>query len=208
MRKVSRPLSALDVPRAGERRVSLGVPALDLALGGGAVVPSSWLLSGVPGAGKSVLAARLAAAAARALSRRLLFVSAEMEAPGARTVAEIAGCDLSRLDIWPAPELSEVERYCAREKPGGVVVDSIQRLAVDGERTGSEAAIEAVAIACVSMARDSGAVLIAISHATKEGKAAGSLSVAHDVDVVGWLEDRRVLTLSKARGGPGGVVEL
>jgi DNA repair protein RadA/Sms len=203
----SRPVRATEVPRASEKRISTGIGALDEALGGGVVVPSVWLVSGHPGAGKTTRMLALASVVADAVGRDALAVSCEMTAAKTRDTAERAGAKLDRLVIWEGPELSAVEAYARKMRPAAIVLDSLHRIEVKGERRASDAALEAAMAACVAMAKACEAAVFAIAHATKEGHAAGPRGVEHDGDVVVWVE-RSALVVGKCRFGPGGRVEL
>lgn len=182
-------------------RVSTGLEHVDELLRGGAVLGSTWELSGMPGAGKSTLAMRIAAEVASRAGRDALYVSAEMPEKLVRHIAERCEAPGDPL-VWATPFLEDVERYARDTKPAAIVLDSRDRLEVDGER-GSESSILAVMLSAVALATACQALVICIAHATKDGEARGALSSAHDGDAVIWL-DHEAITVRKHRYGPAG----
>jgi circadian clock protein KaiC len=76
--------------------VATGVPQLDLILGGGIVPRSLMLIAGSPGAGKTVLSAQIACAAA-ARDERVLFITAFSE-PHNKLINNLRGFDFFKQD--------------------------------------------------------------------------------------------------------------
>lgn len=205
VRRASAPVRASELPADRAPRHPSGLAELDELLGGGAVIPSTWIMSGPPGAGKTTLATRVATGVAASAGREALYVSAEMPARMVRDAAERAGADLSRLLVWETADLGAVERWCEGQsaRPAVVVIDSMQRAEVEGERRASDASVEAAALAAVALSRTCGALVIAVAHATKEGEVMGPRSTEHDGDAVLWLTHERI-TVRKHRYGPVG----
>lgn len=201
MYQAMRPRRVSELADSPVHRVSTGLEQLDKLLGGGAVLPSTWMLSGPPGAGKSTLAMRAAAEVGEASSRGSLYVSAEMPASLARLIA--SRCEAPGDPwIWETADLAAVEAYCRKARPGAIVLDSLPRLEVDGERA-SEASILGAMLGAVQLAKMCDALVICIAHATKDGDAAGPLAAAHDGDAVIWLS-HEAITVKKHRYGPDG----
>lgn len=201
VRAATKPRRLSELAAVELQRLSTGLPAFDELLGGGAVLGSSWLLSGAPGAGKSTLAARVAGEVASRAGRDSLFVSAEMRAELARLVVERSGAPGDPW-IFETASVDDVERVCRDLRPAAIVLDSLPRLEVEGERA-SEASILGGMLAAVRLAKDGDALVLAIAHATKDNNAAGPLAASHDGDAVIWL-DHEAITVRKHRYGPAG----
>lgn len=174
----SRAISAHEVELTAPRRCRTGRPAWDTALGGGLVLPSTVLVRGSEGVGKSTGALGVAVHVASALGGCALYASAEMPPALVRQTAERVGVrDLRALYILHGRDAEDVFAAIAWHKPRVVVWDSIQRFELAGE-------LDPVGI--VTEAIDDGAehATLFISQVTKIGEARGSSELGHDVDVV------------------------
>jgi predicted ATP-dependent serine protease len=198
-------LRAVDIQPAKGSRVATGIEAWDRVLGdelgGGAWLPSTLLLAGPPGHGKSTRALLVGNALARATRRPLVYLSAEMTAPTMRRLAERVGVDLEFLLLNDLPELEPhlaTARRCA-PAPVCLVFDSLPELVVDESRKASSQATALKKI--VETTRELGALAIVIQHVNKEHAIAGTERLQHEVDVVCFIEDD-ILSTSKNRHGP------
>lgn len=192
----TRPVEIGAVAAYSPRRVPVS-PAIDEALGGGWPLVSA-LVSGAPGAGKSTFALRLAMAFDLA-GLRSLYLSHEMGAGLVRAMVDRTVPELRAMRVWESPSVDEACDEIARTRPALVVLDSLQR---------SQTAANEALWAHMAAARDAGAALYAIAHATKEADIAGALGNQHDVDLVGMLErdeSGAYLCVHKHRFGPAPV---
>lgn len=167
-------------------KISTGSVAWDEALDGGLVMPSSLLVAGEAGVGKSTQAIAIAAYVARTLARPVLYGSAEMpESLFASIARKRLGLSTSALEKVYVTDTNDLESLLADVDaidPCMVVVDSMQRYRVDGE-TG-EAVLLAVVHEILSTAKEQDFVAMLISQVTKGEDFAGSNTIRHDVDCV------------------------
>jgi DNA repair protein RadA/Sms len=200
------------MPEASPVRVSSGTAALDAALGGGLVLPSTALVAGPPGAGKTTLLASVAASVGRSRRRPALYLSAEMPAAMVAAAARRAGADPEALWVLDTDDMAAGVAEARSLKACAIVVDSLPRFVVEGERPGSEACQAGVVREAIALARELGAVVLCVGHSTVDDRPAGGRGVTHDVDAVAWLwrvEGGRKLRVEKHRFGPAPVlVEL
>lgn len=192
---------AADVTTDAGKRVPTGFDAWDHVLGGGAWMPSTVLLAGPPGVGKSSRALTLGCALATRTDRPCLYVSAEMPASTLRAIAERLSLPLGPLLIGEARELDATLTGARSYTPplACVVFDSLPMFRVADE-TGHRAQLAALkrigettrAIECLALV---------IQHVTKEGEIAGAEALQHEVDVVAYIEPERLRTI-KNRHGP------
>ncbi|MBM3162553.1 MAG: DNA repair protein RadA [Chlorobi bacterium] len=188
------------------KRHLTGIGELDRVLGGGLMQASAVLVGGEPGIGKSTLMLQLAPRMAPA---KVLYVSGE-ESPN--QIRERAGrLSIRAENLLLLPEVN-VERILAaieQEKPGLVIVDSIQTLH-SGEYQSSAGTVTQIR-ECASMlirkAKQLNVILMIIGHITKEGALAGPKALEHMVDTVLQFEGEgyqryRIVRSVKNRFGP------
>lgn len=196
------------------RRVSLGNRALDLVLGGGLVVPSSVLVSGEAGVGKSTAILK-AAVYLSSVGVRVLYGSAEMPetllAHVLRGRLNVNNKDIDNLYITETERIEDVLYDLRSVKPSVLVLDSMQRYR-HREETGLVALGRVVADAQLAC-RLAEASLILISQVTKDDDFAGQNSIRHDVDVDLSIErdkkgDTYACVRTKNRYGQTPVTEL
>ncbi len=209
---VPQPLGAVveaDVPR-----LAVGIGELDRVLGGGLVPGSLVLVGGEPGIGKSTLLLQAAAGIAGRLADRgyVLYATGEESAAQVRLRA-------SRLDLLDGPagtgvrvvaesEVGRVAELARADRPGLVIVDSIQTATVDelDGPAGSVGQVREAALRLMDLAKGDGIAVVLVGHVTKDGTIAGPKTLEHLVDAVLNLEgDRsaglRLLRASKNRFG-------
>src|SRR5450756_2127898 len=119
-----RPVRLAEVETAGEHRVATGVAEFDRVLGGGLVRGSLVLLGGEPGIGKSTLLLQVADALARSGSR-VLYVCGEESPAQVKMRAERLNAD-GPLALLPETDIGVIEATALAERPGLLVIDSIQ----------------------------------------------------------------------------------
>lgn len=184
-----------EAPETPVRRVrvkTLGV------FGAGVVVPSTLLVAGGEGAGKSTATLGLACEVAAASARPALYVSAEMATADVVRLARRLGHTTVPLAVLATDEWSDVEREARRLRPAALVVDSLPMMSTD-EDDGARAELD-VARGAVKLARELEAVVFVIQHATADDRPAGPRRVRHEVDGWLWLSPTRA-ELRKWRHG-------
>jgi DNA repair protein RadA/Sms len=173
---------------AAEPRVSSGLSEMDRVLGGGIVPGAVILIGGDPGIGKSTLLLQVLAAVEGKLST--LYITGEESLQQVHLRAK--RLDLPRLDLPVVTETS-VEQIIAlmtAQKPGLVVVDSIQTLNTDtlDSAPGSVSQLRECAAQLVRYAKSSDTAVVLVGHVTKEGAIAGPRVLEHMVDTVLYFE--------------------
>jgi DNA repair protein RadA/Sms len=190
------------------------------------MVPGSVILvAGEPGIGKSTLLTQLALQVGEGSTNNpVLYVCGE-ESP------EQVGLRVSRLNMrrtpkpirqaqgkpkprtpdilmLPTTDVDEVVEVSQRERPGVIIVDSIQTMTTDdlAGMAGSVGQVRESGNRLIRTAKESGAVIFLVGHVTKEGSVAGPKVLEHMVDVVLTLEGEktglwRILRALKNRFG-------
>lgn len=189
-------------------RTASGMAEFDRVLGGGLVPASATLVGGDPGIGKSTI---LLQAAARLATRGLktIYVSGEEAAAQIRMRAARLGLADAPIRLAAATGLRDILTTLEAERPGLVVIDSIQTMWADtvDSAPGSVAQVRAAAHELTSFAKRRGAAVILVGHVTKDGQIAGPRVVEHLVDAVIYFEGERglpfrILRAVKNRFGP------
>ena len=198
-------------------RARSGMAELDRVLGGGLVAASAILVGGDPGIGKSTLllqaAARFAAAGVATV-----YVSGEEASAQVRMRAQRLGLGTAPVRLAAETNLRDILTTLDAERPGLVIIDSIQTMWADNvdSAPGSVAQVRAAAHELTSFAKRRGTSVIMVGHVTKDGQIAGPRVVEHMVDCVLYFEGERghqfrILRSVKNRFGPAdeiGVFEM
>lgn len=204
-----------DVPRPADGgRISSGIGDFDEILGGGFMRGVVYRLSGDPGAGKSTLALDVAIRIANAHPTEdpnqpvCLYVCGEEAPENVRQRAE------DRLKAQIPDGLVVGGESCvedlAQAFPASlvfVVVDSLNAWASPGVNGagGSNGQMVHSARGLASVAKASGATMLALSHVNAEGEAAGARAIDHWVDATLVMhigeEERGSLRVIKNRHG-------
>ncbi len=176
-------VAAEDAPR-----VSTELSEMDRVLGGGVVSGSVILIGGDPGIGKSTLLLQVLAGVQSRL--KTLYITGEESLTQVHLRAKRLG--LPRLDLPVLAETS-VERILSVlsiEKPGLVVLDSIQTLYTESldSAPGSVSQLRETAAQVVRYAKQTGCAIVLVGHVTKEGAIAGPRVLEHMVDTVLYFE--------------------
>ena len=193
------------------------IQELDRVLGGGLVPGSAILVGGDPGIGKSTLLLQAAARFAAA-GLATVYVSGEEASAQVRMRAQRLGLGQAPVRLAAETNLRDILSTLETERPGLVIIDSIQTMWVDSVESapGSVAQVRAAAHELVTFAKRRGVSVILVGHVTKEGQIAGPRVVEHMVDCVLYFEGERghqfrILRAVKNRFGPAdeiGVFEM
>ncbi len=203
----SKPKTVSSVAAKPVRRMETGIHEFDRVLGGGIVPGSLILLSGDPGIGKSTI---LLDAAMRFSQKQIkvLYVSGEESEEQTAMRANRLGTCTDSLLIMTASEIGNILLQAEHEKPGLLVIDSIQTMYTGDLETaaGSVGQVRECTARLLKYAKTSGTAVLIIGHMTKDGNIAGPRLLEHMVDVVLQFEgDRsyayRVLRALKNRFG-------
>jgi DNA repair protein RadA/Sms len=186
-------------------------------LGGGLVPGSVVLFGGEPGVGKSTLLLDVAARAAAA-GLGALYVTGEETAHQVSLRAKRIGALHPELRLATSTDLDQVIALVESERPGLMVLDSVQTLcsARHEGAPGGTGHVRAVTAALVQLAKARQLTLLLVGHVTKDGAVAGPRTLEHLVDVVTLFEGERgspwrMLRCSKNRYGSAdevGVFEI
>ncbi|GGH20459.1 DNA repair protein RadA/Sms [Cribrihabitans marinus] len=185
-------LSDLATDEAPPPRTLSGLDELDRVLGGGLVPASAILVGGDPGIGKSTLLLQAAAHFARA-GLKTLYVSGEEASAQVRMRARRLGLGDAPVQLAAETNLRDILTTLETEKPGLVIIDSIQTMWADNVESapGSVSQVRAAAHELTSFAKRHGVSVVLVGHVTKEGQIAGPRVVEHMVDTVLYFEGER-----------------
>ena len=194
-----------EIPYEKAMRVSSGIDELDRVLGGGVMRPSSVLVGGEPGIGKSTIMEQMLSNLSDAAD--VLYVSGEESPSQVRLRAERLGLRSDRISVFCDTRLEALLDIIERIRPGYIVIDSLQTLysASVASLAGSPNQVRACCMELSLLAKRIGAAIFFIGHVTKEGNIAGPKIVEHMVDTVLYFESAesgmRLLRASKNRFG-------
>ena len=172
---------------APARRLT-GIGELDRVLGGGLVPGAVVLLGGDPGIGKSTLLLQAAALAAQVSTT--LYVSGEESLQQIALRARRLNVDAQRISVLAATRVEEICALAEREKPGLLVIDSVQTMTSDSlpSAPGSVNQLRECTAQLVRLAKRTGTAIVLVGHVTKDGNIAGPRVLEHMVDVVLYFE--------------------
>jgi len=195
-------IAEADLPRLG-----LGIAEFDRVLGGGLVPGSLVLVGGEPGIGKSTLLLQAAAGLTRASGggARVLYATGE-ESPGqvrlrAARLGLLSGPSADGVRVLAEHDVGRIVEAARAERPGLVVVDSIQTATVDDldGAAGSVGQVREATLRLMDLAKGDGIAVILVGHVTKDGSIAGPKTLEHLVDAVINLEGERYAALRLLR---------
>ena len=194
-----------EIPYEKAMRVSSGIDELDRVLGGGVMRPSSVLVGGEPGIGKSTIMEQMLSNLADAAE--VLYVSGEESPSQVRLRAERLGLRSDRISVFCDTRLEALLDIIERIRPGYIVIDSLQTLysASVASLAGSPNQVRACCMELSLLAKRISSAIFFIGHVTKDGNIAGPKIVEHMVDTVLYFEGAesgmRLLRASKNRFG-------
>lgn len=194
-----------DVPYEKSMRVSSGIKELDRVLGGGVMKPSSVLVGGEPGIGKSTIMIQMLSNLAK--DATVLYVSGEESPSQVKLRAERLGLDTSKIRIYCDTRLEALIKVLDDLKPEYIVVDSLQTLSSSTvvSSPGNPNQMKTCCMELSLKAKKIGSSIFFIGHVTKEGTIAGPKIVEHMVDTVLYFESAesgmRLLRATKSRFG-------
>ena len=173
-------------------RFPTGAPEVDRVLGGGLVPGEVVLLAGEPGIGKSTLVLQLIDSLVGAGLPTLLITGEESLGQVALR-AERLGIDTGKVRAAAASSLDTILASARAERPGVLVVDSIQTVADESldQSAGSPTQVRESAAGLMRFAKSNATALILVGHVTKDGSVAGPKTLEHIVDCVLTLEGER-----------------
>lgn len=195
------------VGSAATQRLHTQIGEVDRVLGGGIVPGAVVLLAGEPGIGKSTLVLQMASGC-EVEAKSVLYVAGEESPEQIRLRIERLGLELKRLIFLSETDVLVVQKTIEQEKPGLVIVDSIQTMQHPDmpSEAGSVSQIRAAASVLLQGAKQHHVPVILIGHVNKDGMVAGPKVLEHLVDCVLYLEGERthpyrVLRADKNRFG-------
>jgi DNA repair protein RadA/Sms len=186
-------LTGLDADIALPQRLSLGLPELDRAMGGGLVAGSATLIGGDPGIGKSTLLLQAAAKLALA-GARVAYISGEEAADQVRLRAQRLGLGNAPVQLGAATSVRDILTTLDQGAPPALlVIDSIQTMHSDliEGAPGTVSQVRASAQELIRYAKERGTALFLVGHVTKDGAIAGPRVLEHMVDTVLSFEGER-----------------
>lgn len=165
-----------------------GTSELDRVLGGGLVRGAAVLIGGEPGIGKSTLLLQLAAALEE--KARCLYVTGEESIEQLAMRAQRLGIEGEAIRCLAETSVETVLALADGEKPGVLIVDSIQTLFSEGSQSapGSVSQVRDAAGLLVQWGKRNDCSVILVGHVTKEGTIAGPRILEHMVDAVLYFE--------------------
>lgn len=187
-------------------RISSGTGELDRVLGGGFMKSSAVLVGGEPGIGKSTLMLQITPFCT---TGNILYICGEESPSQVRDRARRLSVTASHLWLLPEVSLEKILESVSREKPGMVIVDSIQTIFSDRYQSsaGTITQVRECTSALIRAAKEQGFILLIIGHITKAGALAGPKALEHMVDTVLQFEGEshqryRMIRSVKNRFGP------
>jgi len=172
-------------------RWTTGSEELDRVLGGGMVQGSAILIGGDPGIGKSTLLLQASAAVSKQVP--VLYVSGEESAQQIQMRAKRLGLDQAPMKLATTGQIESILATIAQERPGLVILDSIQTLYSDKSESapGTVSQVRLAAHELIQVAKQTHTTIIFVGHVTKDGQLAGPRVLEHMVDTVLYFEGER-----------------
>jgi len=169
-------------------RTSTGLSEMDRVLGGGIVPGAVILIGGDPGIGKSTLLLQVLAQVQTQVPT--LYVTGEESLTQVHLRAQRLGLPDLDLPVLAETSVEAIIGQLALQKPGLVVIDSVQTLYTDSldSAPGSVSQLRECAAQLVRHAKASHTAVILVGHVTKEGAIAGPRVLEHMVDSVLYFE--------------------
>lgn len=200
-----------EVALQSESRLSSGLKELDNVLGGGIVMGSAVLIGGDPGIGKSTILLQTVCHLSQTL--KVLYVTGEESLQQVTMRAHRLGLQENNLLLLADTNIERILKCAQQEKPGVLVIDSIQTMHTDllQSAPGAVGQVRESAAQLVAFAKQTNTALFLIGHVTKEGTLAGPRVLEHMVDSVLYFEgeqDSRYRVIRAVKNRFGAVNEL
>ena len=175
-----------------ECRVFTGSSEFDRVLGGGIVPGSMVLVGGDPGIGKSTILLQTSARLAQR-GEKVLYISGEESLKQTKLRAERLGLPTQDLFVLSETDMNMIERVVDEEKPGFLIIDSIQTVYIDEIQSapGSVTQVRECTAMLMKIAKSRGIAIFIVGHVTKQGSIAGPRLLEHMVDAVLYFEGER-----------------
>jgi len=191
-------------------RIATGLSELDRVLGGGLVPGSVVLIGGDPGVGKSTALLQVCCSIKGV---KALYVSGEESLPQIAMRAKRLGLPNQDLLLLAETQVEGICAVAAQERPGVMVIDSIQTMQVVGvdSAPGGVSQVREAAAYLTRFAKQSGVAIFLVGHVTKSGGLAGPRVLEHIIDVVCYFEggsDSRYRMMRAIKNRYGAVNEL
>ncbi|NLN81238.1 MAG: DNA repair protein RadA [Clostridiales bacterium] len=190
----------------GEKRCKTGLRELDRVLGGGIVPGELMLIGGDPGIGKSTLLLQICEHLGK--QAKIMYVSGEESLRQIKLRADRLGVQSQNLYILCETDVDTIIDNMLREKPGFLIIDSIQTMNLEAiaSASGSVTQVRESTSAIMRAAKAEDVPVFIVSHVNKDGAIAGPKVMEHIVDCVLYFEgDRntsyRILRCIKNRYG-------
>lgn len=193
------PLSGINTK--DDERIGTNIPELDRVLGGGIVPGSMVLVGGDPGIGKSTLLLQVCQKLA-VKEEKVLYISGEESLKQIKLRANRMGEFSDNLTLLCEVDLSTIGNVIEKEKPGVVVIDSIQTMYSEDVTSapGSVSQVREATHQLMQLAKGLNIAIFIVGHVTKEGTVAGPRVLEHMVDTVLYFEGDRHGTYRILRG--------
>ncbi|MCH2336954.1 MAG: DNA repair protein RadA, partial [Pseudomonadales bacterium] len=200
-----------DIRLEDSARIETGLSELDRVLGGGFVPGSVVLIGGEPGAGKSTLLLQVVTELAKKIP--CLYVSGEESHEQIAERARRLELPNGNVQIASLTFAEQVAELVTRERPGIVIIDSIQVMQMSGVESvpGSVPQVRESAAFLTRLAKQTGTAIVLVGHITKEGNIAGPKILEHIIDCFLMLDSSagsRFRTLRGIKNRFGAVNEL
>ena len=185
------PIAIPEISTDLDIRISTGIKELDRVLGGGIVKGSLVLVGGDPGIGKSTLLLQLCNGISKA--QTVMYVTGEESLPQIKLRAERLNVLHSNIFILAETNVSDIISTVERDKPGLVIIDSIQTMFMENisSMPGSVTQVRESTAELMRMAKSHNIPVFIIGHVNKEGVLAGPKVMEHMVDTVLYFEGER-----------------
>lgn len=186
----SEPCLLSDIGEATLPRIATGLKELDRAIGGGLVQGSVLLIGGDPGIGKSTLLIQMLSRLGGESPPASLYVTAEESREQVSLRARRLELKLDRLRILAENHLDRIFKVIESERPGLVIIDSIQTVYTEllQSAPGAVAQVRECTAQLVRYAKQTSTIVVLVGHVTKEGTLAGPRVLEHMVDTVLYFE--------------------
>ena len=175
-----------DISHNDDIRIDMHDAEMNRVLGEGLLPGSVVLLGGEPGIGKSTLSLQTVLGLTDV---RVLYVSGEESAQQIKMRAMRLCHDAEKMEhllILCENSLEQILSVIETERPGMVVIDSIQTISTDATEStpGSITQVRECATRLLRLAKSRNIPVILIGHITKDGSLAGPKILEHIVDTV------------------------